>query len=116
MSRSTITIWNCDAGECGASAPEDSAGWTDAIYTHGCPAHGTAIEAHRAKLTHDTRGRGHREKTTWYLFCACGWMPSPYYATHSSLELRRQHLVHVDRTTLPVDPGDTYTTHLETAT
>lgn len=95
MTTELITMWRCDHPVCSAVAVEGAEGWTDAIYTHGCPSHGSLIEAHKAKVTSDTRGRGAREKTTWYLTCACGWMPKPYFATHSYRGLATQHVAHV---------------------
>ena len=95
MTTERITIWHCDADQCEATAPEDADGWTDATYTHGCPAHGELIAAHRAKVTDSTRGRGYRETTTWYLMCACGWTPRPSYAVHSYQGLKERHRAHV---------------------
>jgi hypothetical protein len=89
-----LTIWRCD-GPCDASAPEHTAGWTDAGRTHGCPDHGTVIAAHKANVTYVTRGRGRSEKTTWYLTCACGWKPVPFYETYSTRWLESAHLLHV---------------------
>lgn len=103
MTTSTIRFMHCDFAGCDAQAPNEASGyiadrpdgWTDAIYTHGCPEHGEPIAAHQAKTTSDTRGRGSREKTTWYLTCTCGWRPTPFYQTHSSRQLQEQHLKHV---------------------
>ncbi len=95
MTTSTITIWRCDAGWCSAAAPENTDGWVSAIYTHGCPAHADRITAHAAKVTHETRGRGASEKTTWYLSCACGWRPRPNFQVHSYRRLQDQHRSHV---------------------
>lgn len=95
MTTSTVTIWHCDAQLCGATAPEGTKDWTYAIYTHGCPAHGAVIAAHRAKVVHDTRGRGSQETTTWYLRCACGWTPRPDWSKHTAAPLHAQHLAHV---------------------
>ncbi|MEV0726020.1 hypothetical protein AB0I37_24980 [Micromonospora purpureochromogenes] len=95
MTTSRITIWHCDAQLCGATAPENAEGWTSAIYTHGCPDHGGVIASHKAALTDETRGRGSREKTTWYLRCACGWVPRPGFATHTASGLHAKHRAHV---------------------
>lgn len=103
MTTEDITIWHCDANNCTASAPADTTGWTNAIHTHGCPAHGQLITAHKAKITSDTRGRGYREKTTWYLTCACGWTPRPSWATHTYRRLEDQHLAHVQQATTETD-------------
>jgi hypothetical protein len=95
MSRSTAVTWHCDHGGCSANAPEKTEGWHSAIYTQGCPQHALEIHTHRAELTSDTRGRGAREKTTWYLHCACGWRPRPYYTPYTYDWLQKQHLAHV---------------------
>ena len=104
MSTSTIRFMNCDFAGCTAQAPrpfgdgyvaERPDGWTDAIYTHGCPEHGPAIAAHKANIASQTRGRGSREKTTWFLTCSCGWKPTPHYQTHSSSWLQERHVKHV---------------------
>ena len=95
MTTQTIQIWRCDAGGCGSTAPEKADGWVSAIYTHGCPAHAALIIAHAAKVTSTTRGRGAKEKTTWYLTCACGWWPSPNFQTHTARWLHEQHRAHL---------------------
>lgn len=99
MSKSTAITWHCDYADCNASAPEKAEGWHSEIYTHGCPEHFLDVHVHRAQLTSDTRGRGAREKTTWYLHCACGWHPTPYYTPHTYDWLRKQHLAHVKAAT-----------------
>ncbi|GIM88765.1 hypothetical protein [Paractinoplanes toevensis] len=104
MTTSTIRFMNCDFAGCTAQAPKPHGegyiadrpdGWTDAIYTHGCPDHGNAIAAHKASVTSETRGRGSREKTTWYLRCECGWRPNPNYQSHSTDWLKKEHLKHL---------------------
>jgi hypothetical protein len=104
VTTSTIRFMHCDHARCAAQAacPEPFGtpdGWTRAGNTDACPAHGDAIEAHKANITSQTRGRGSREKTTWYLTCACGWHPTPHYATHSASWLRAQHIEHVRQAT-----------------
>lgn len=108
MTNTTLRFMNCDYAGCTAQQPHPLSerymadrpdGWTDAIYTHGCPEHGEAITAHRATITSQTRGRGSREKTTWFLTCACGWRPSPNYQTHSSSWLQKRHIQHVQHAT-----------------
>lgn len=103
MSTSTIRVMHCDHAGCTAQATCDGwntpDGWTNAANTHGCPDHGDAIKAHNANITSQTRGRGSREKTTWYLTCACRWSPTPHYETYSSRWLREQHVKHVARVT-----------------
>lgn len=101
---------HCDYAGCTAQAtrPEPFGtpdGWTNAGNTDGCPDHGEPITTHKANITSQTRGRGYREKTTWYLTCACGWKSTPYYATHSSTWLRKQHLGHVKRATAGPSDG-----------
>lgn len=95
MSTEILHVWHCDNPACSAVASQRTEGWTDAIYTQGCPAHGEVIAAHKASLDDVTRGRGRSEKTTWYLKCACGWAPSPRWATYTSRGLQEQHLRHV---------------------
>lgn len=100
MTTSTIRFMHCDHAGCttqavcpaSATTPD---GWTNAGNTHGCPEHGDAIAAHKANVTSQTRGRGSREKITWYLTCACGWHPTPHYETYSTTWLRGQHVKHV---------------------
>lgn len=114
MSTSTIRFMHCDFAECTAQAPlpfgegyvaDRQDGWTNAIYTHGCPEHGEAIAAHQADITSQTRGRGSREKTTWFLTCACGWKPTPHYQTHTSRWLQERHLAHVKAATRADHPA-----------
>ncbi len=103
MTTSTIRFMHCDHAGCDAQAPNEANGyvadrldgWTDAVYTHGCPAHGETIAAHKATVTSETRGRGYKEKTTWYLRCACGWSPSPNFQSYNTDRLRSAHLAHV---------------------
>lgn len=95
MTSTLITIWHCDGPGCDATAPEKTEGWVFAPGTHGCPAHADLIAAHAAKVTSTTRGRGAREKTTWYLTCACGWWPSPNFQTHTARWLHEQHRAHL---------------------
>lgn len=107
MTTTLIRVMHCDFAGCTAQVPNDSNGyvkdrpdgWTDLIYTHGCPEHGQAVAAHQATITSDTRGRGSREKTTWFLACACGWRPTPPYQAYSADSLKKQHLAHVHRET-----------------
>lgn len=100
MTSTIVYLLSCDHAGCDRTTPKDTSdGWTDAIYTHGCPEHGAAVEAHRAKVTGDTRGRGSREKTTWFLTCACGWSPTPNRETHSSGRLKEEHRKHVAEAT-----------------
>lgn len=102
MTTSTVRLMHCDHAGCDAQAPDDEKGyvadrpngWKDAIYTHGCPEHGEAIMAHEASITSRSRGRGSRERTTWFLTCACGWQP-PHFEMDSSRRLKEQHLKHV---------------------
>jgi hypothetical protein len=96
MTSTTVRLLHCDFAGCGRTCPDDQAdGWTNAIYTHGCPDHGAAIAAHKAKLDDQTRGRGRNEKTTWYLTCACGWYPTPNFQTYNATRLKAAHLTHV---------------------
>lgn len=95
MSTEILYVWHCDAPECDAITASRTQGWTDAIYTHGCPAHGETIAAHKATITDETRGRGRSEKTTWCLKCACGWTPGRGWATYTSRGLQEEHLQHV---------------------
>ncbi|GAA0493908.1 hypothetical protein Ade02nite_20970 [Paractinoplanes deccanensis] len=108
MTTTLITVMNCDFPTCEAQAPKNSGGkwmlhrpdgWTDAIQTHGCPEHGDLIAAHQAKITSGTRGRGAREKTTWYLTCSCEWRPTPNWQTYNADWLRKAHLAHVHEQT-----------------
>jgi len=104
MSTTTIRVMHCNHARCTANAtcPEPFGtpnGWTDAGNTHGCPDHGETIAAHKANVISQTRGRGSREKTTWYLACACGWKPTPFYETYSAAWLRKQHVAHVAEVT-----------------
>lgn len=105
MTTEIVRIWHCDAQSCDATAPEDTAGWTDAIYTQGCPAHGDVIAAHRANLRSSTSGRGSRQVTYWYLHCACGWTPRPDWSMHHHAHLRAQHLAHVHALTATEEPS-----------
>lgn len=105
MTTSIVRILHCDFPDCDARIEDDlhnklyvqdrPDGWTNAIHTHGCPDHGEVIAAHKADVTSRTSGRGSREKTTWYLACACGWSPTPNRATHSAAGLKDQHVKHV---------------------
>ncbi len=105
MSRSTIEFMHCDHAGCTAKVENDrhgklyqqqrDNGWVDAIYTHGCPEHGEQILAHMATVTHQTRGRGRSERTTWFLTCACGWRPVERWQVDSADRLKQAHLVHV---------------------
>lgn len=96
MTTTIVYLLHCDHAGCDRAAPkDDSEGWTDAIYTHGCPDHSEGITAHKANVTSNTRGRGSREKTYWYLKCACGWTPQPYFAIFSAKGLKDQHVRHV---------------------
>lgn len=95
MTADIVRIWHCDGSACDASVPEKTDGWADEIYTHGCPKHRDLISEHRMKLDHTTRGRGNSEKTTWYVSCACGWRPTPSYATYNYRSLQDRHRAHV---------------------
>ena len=112
MSTTTLRFMNCDFAGCAAQTPKPFSegyvanradGWTDAIHTHGCPEHGEAIAAHQANVTSQTRGRGSREKTTWFLTCVCGWRPTPHHQTHTARWLHDQHLRHVKSLTATAD-------------
>jgi hypothetical protein len=102
MTTSTISVMHCDFAGCIAQAPDESRGyvadrpdgWTDAIYTHGCPDHGGAIAAHKATKTSRENGQGRRRATYWYLTCACGWTPDRS-AKWNSEGLHAAHLAHV---------------------
>jgi hypothetical protein len=95
VSITRIDIWNCDISICSQSAAEGTTGWISASYTvHGCPAHAALVEQHKPSLTSDTRGRGSRERTTWFLTCACGW--SGGYSTWSFDPLMERHLAHLN--------------------
>jgi hypothetical protein len=95
-----VYLLSCDHAGCTATTSEaDAEGWTNAIYTHGCPDHGEAITAHKAKVTDQTRSRGSKEKTTYFLTCACGWQPTPHYEAYSARRLKEQHVKHVAEAT-----------------
>lgn len=92
MSTTTITILHCDFPGCTEQTPghaED--GWTSAIHTHGCPAHGEAIAAHEATV----ESWNARRKDWWSLRCACGWTPRPGVSAWSSRDLKAKHLAHL---------------------
>ena len=100
MTSEIVYLMHCDHLGCDRVTPEKQAdGWTNAIYTHGCPDHGALIATHQAKITDTTRGRGSKEKTTWYLVCACGWSPTPNFEVHTAARLKRVHLAHVHQET-----------------
>lgn len=106
MTTSTIRFMHCDFTGCTAQAPNSDNGyvadrpdgWTDAIYTHGCPDHGEVITAHKATKTSRDSGRGSRAKTYWYLTCACGWTPGSH-ATWNADPLHEAHLRHLAEAT-----------------
>lgn len=96
MTTSTIRVVHCDFPGCteretcpGQRIMPD--GWTDEIYTHGCPTHRDAITAHAATVDCVT----HRRKDWWSLRCACGWRPQPAETLWSSRYLQELHLFHV---------------------
>jgi hypothetical protein len=95
MTSEILHVWHCDHPACDAVVPEKTEGWTNAIYTHGCPAHGDVVAAHKADLTYHTHGRGRSEKTTWFMRCGCGWKPSPPYSSGTYRYMEEQHRAHV---------------------
>lgn len=100
----TVKFWRCDASGCCAREPEEAEGWFNGIYTQGCPWHAAVIAAHKATVDSSTRGRGSRAVTTWYLTCACGWVPPSRWATWNYGPLVEQHRAHVEVAT--AEPGE----------
>lgn len=103
MTTTTITFLHCDFPGCDEQTPGDAGdGWTSAIYTHGCPAHGEAIAVHEATVESWTA----RRKDWYSLKCACGWMPRPGVAAWAARELKEKHLAHVAEALASWEPAE----------
>lgn len=93
MSTQLVTMWVCDI--CALVVPACTDGWANAVWSHGCPEHAEHVGEHRASVREETRGRGRSEKTTWFLTCACGWVPPRRWSSWNYGPLVEQHHEHL---------------------